>query len=136
MSETYSKPLPKPRPIDEPYWEGMAAGELRLQQCTNCARWRFPPAELCPNCLSGEYEWKAALGTATLWSWIVMHREYFASFHDDIPYNVAFVRLDEGPFMMSNVVGVAPEELTVDARLQVTFDAVTDEFTIPRFRLL
>jgi uncharacterized OB-fold protein len=65
-----------------------------------------------------------------------MHNEYFASFHDDIPYNVAFIALDEGPFMMSNVVDAAPDALAVGRRVEVTFNPVTEDFAIPRFRLL
>jgi hypothetical protein len=63
-----------------------------------------------------------------------MHREYFAGFHDDLPYPVIFVQLDEGPFLISDIVGGNSSIYEVGARVEVVFDRVTDEFTFPRFR--
>jgi uncharacterized OB-fold protein len=136
MTETtYSKPLPRPRPVDVPYWEGARARELRLQRCEDCSTWRFPPSELCPNCLGEKSAWEAVSGRGRLWSWIQMHKAYFPGFRESTPYNVAFVQLDEGPYMMTSIVGTPSSELSCGLPVQVVFDAVTDEWVLPRFEV-
>ena len=135
-STPYNKPLPKTRAVDEPYWEGTRAGELRLQHCLDCGTWWHPPSEYCPGCLGEHYEWRAAAGTGRIWSRIFMHQVYFAGFKEDVPYNVVWVELDEGPMITASVTGASHDEIEVDRRVAVTFDAVTDELTLPRFRLL
>jgi uncharacterized protein len=134
MSEGYDGPLPTMRPVDRPYWKAGTAGELRLQRCSDCGKWRFPPADLCPNCLSERYAWEQASGTGTLWAWVVIHREYFSSFRGKIPYNVAFIQLDEGPYLMSSIVGTEPADLAVGDRVEVLFERADADIAIPRFR--
>ena len=63
-----------------------------------------------------------------------MHRKYFAGLAELIPYNVVLVELDEGPLMMSNI-DAANDEIEVGMRVEVFFESISDEFTIPRFRL-
>src|SRR3954452_5094622 len=105
MSEsTYKKPLPRPNRLSTPLYEGAKRYELLLQRCSVCHTWRFPPSERCPNCLSTEYAWEAASGRGRVWSWIVMHQRYYAAFESDLPYNVAYIVLDEGPKLMTNLV--------------------------------
>jgi uncharacterized OB-fold protein len=130
---TPSRPLPRVREIDRPYWEACRRGELRLQRCVACHEWRFPPEPRCPTCLSADYTWEVTSGSGTVWSWIVMHRQYFAGLADQLPYNVALIRLDEGPLMTSNV-DVPTSELVCDMSVEVFFEEISDEFTIPRFR--
>jgi uncharacterized protein len=133
---TYAKPLPRKRPIDEPYWDGAKEGVLRIQQCQDCQTWFFPPSEFCPEDLSHNWEWKEASGKGTIWTRIFMHQMYYRAFADDIPYNVVWVKLDEGPMITSCVVGSPNEEIEVDRRVEVVFDAVTDDVVLPKFRLV
>lgn len=130
---TPSRPLPRVREIDRPYWEACRRGELRLQRCVDCHEWRFPPEPRCPKCLSTDYTWELTSGKGTVWSWIVMHRQYFAGLAEQLPYNVALIRLDEGPLMMSNV-DAPNDELVCDMPVEVFFEVISDEFTFPRFR--
>ena len=78
-TDSYRSKLPA---VDAEYWDGPDAGELRLQQCGNCGYTRFPPAATCPRCLSGDYTWHVSTGHGVLWSWIRVHRKYFAAFED------------------------------------------------------
>jgi uncharacterized OB-fold protein len=133
---TYDKPLPKMRKLDEPYWEGTKAGELRLQHCLDDGAWWSPPGECCPQCLGHNYEWKKSSGLGTIWTRIFMHQKYYKAFEDDIPYNVVWIALDEGPMMTANVVDATNDEIQIGRRVEVVFDPVTDEVTIPRFRLI
>ena len=132
----YTKPLPVQREIDKPFWRGAAAGELLLQHCMSCGRWWFPPSEFCPGCLGHNFSWDQASGLGEIWTRIVMHQVYFPSFAGDVPYNVVWVKLDEGPLITSSIVDADPSEIEVGARVIVTFDPVTDDISLPRFRLI
>ncbi|MGY1752478.1 Zn-ribbon domain-containing OB-fold protein [Blastococcus sp. SYSU D01042] len=124
-------PEPLPTPDTAPYWEGAAAGELRIQQCTSCTRHYFYPRPFCPNCGSAEVEWRVTSGRATLVSYVINHRPIPPA---DQPLVIALVQLEEGPRMMTNVVGVEPlpENLPLDLPLRVTFEQ-RGEHSIPVF---
>jgi uncharacterized OB-fold protein len=130
----YQKPLPTLNDENRPFWESCQAGRLRLQQCGACGHVRYPISRFCPRCLSGEFEWAEMSGRGTVFSYIVFHRAYHPGFKDDVPYNVALVQLEEGPRMFSNIVGASNDAVRVGDPVQVVFDAVTPEVTIPRFR--
>ncbi len=129
----YAKPLPEVTRLTEPFWEGTKQGELRLQHCRECGGYWFPPSPLCPTCLSRDYEWVPSSGRGTVWSWIVMHQRYFKAFEADLPYNVVFVELEEGPMMMSRVVGIPNEQIHCDLPVKVVFDDATDRQAVPYF---
>ena len=76
----------------------------------------------------------ASPGRGKVWSWIVMWQRYFPAFEPDLPYNVAYVELDEGPKLMTNLVDVASEDIRCDMPVEVVFDEVTDEISLPKFR--
>ena len=132
--QPYTKPLPRLTKHNRPYFEGAKQGELRLQRCGACGHHWFPPSTSCPLCLSPAFEWVRVSGRGRVWSWIVMHQRYFQAFETDLPYNVAFIKLDEGPFMMSTVIGVPNDALRCDLPVEVTFEEATDEIAIPKFR--
>jgi uncharacterized protein len=119
-----SKPVPQPSPETQLFWDGCAAGELRLQRCQQCAAFYFPPRPFCPTCLSSEVEWRKASGRGTLHTYLINHRPA-RGFEDEAPYALAVVQLEEGPRLMSNIVGVAntAENLVLDMDLQVTFES-------------
>lgn len=130
----YDKPLPEITRHNRGYFEGTRQGELRLQRCSQCGRYRFPPSTHCPECLSEAFTWQPSSGRGRLWSWIVMHQRYFKAFAADLPYICALVQLEEGPLMMSTVVGAAKEELRCDLPLRVVFEEATEEISIPKFQ--
>ena len=130
----YKKPLPRLTKLNRPYWEAAKNHELRLQRCSDCSHVWFPPAEVCPKCLGENYEWTKVSGRGKVWSWIVMWQRYFPGFADDLPYNVAYVGLEEGPRMMTNIVGCDSAEIRCDMPVEVVFDDVTEEFSLPKFK--
>jgi uncharacterized OB-fold protein len=135
MSEGgYNKPLPRPNRLSQPYWDGARQHELRVLSCKACAHKFLPPADRCPKCLGKDLEWVAASGRGKVWSWVVFHQRYFPAFEADLPYNVAYVELDEGPRLMSNMVDCDPAEIRCDMPVEVVFDDVTPEITLPKFR--
>ncbi|AQZ69689.1 Bll2959 protein [[Actinomadura] parvosata subsp. kistnae] len=127
------KPAPKPTPETQPFWDGTAAGELRIQRCEPCARHYFYPRPRCPRCGGDQVEWVRASGRATLYSYVINHRPA-PGFEDDAPYAIAVVELEEGVRMMTNIVGVpnTPEHLELDMELRVVFERRGD-VSVPLF---
>ena len=134
MDTPYAKPLPTITDLNRDFWEGCRQGRLRMQKCGGCAHIRYPISHVCPRCLSYEYQWTDLSGRGSVFSYVVFHQIYNRAFAQDVPYNVALVQLEEGPRMYSNVVGVPNDAVKVGDRLQVVFDAVTPDVTLPRFR--
>jgi uncharacterized OB-fold protein len=81
----------------EGFLEGALAGELRVQACTACGRWRHPPRPMCPHCRSTGRAWRRVSGRATLWSFIVAHPPVLPAYAPLAPYNVIVVAIDEDP---------------------------------------
>lgn len=132
---SYAKPLPVITPENKPFWDACTAGELRMQQCSACSHIRYPINPICPRCLSPEAEWVRLSGRGTVFSYIVFHQVYNPAYKDDVPYNVAMIQLAEGPRMFSNVVGVPNDQVKVGDAVEVVFDPVTPEVSLPKFRL-
>ncbi len=130
----YNKPLPTLNDENRPFWDACRAGELRLQKCT-CGHLRYPINRFCPVCLSDQCVWTPVSGRGTVFAYVVFHNAYHPGFKGDLPYNVALVQLEEGPRMYSNVVGTPNDQVRVGDALEVVFDPVTPDITIPRFRL-
>ena len=132
---TYAKPLPRVDTLTKPFWELAKDHKLAVQVCTECGDRHFPPSPVCPACLSKEQDWEVVSGRGTLVSWVQFHRAYWPGFTPDLPYDVCLVALDEGPMMISNLVGATDGDAAVGARVEVTFEKVTDGFTLPKFTL-
>jgi uncharacterized OB-fold protein len=135
MSELpYAKPLPQPSAESRPFWEACQRHEFRLQRCQACGQFWFPPGAVCPECLSERWEWTPTSGRGTVFSFVVMHRVYHKGFADDVPYPVALIALDEGPRFLTRLVDCRPEDVQVGMPVEVAFDDVTPERTLPHFR--
>jgi uncharacterized OB-fold protein len=130
----YQKPLPVKTEENAPYWDSARRHALELQRCGGCGRFRYPVATFCPYCLSDQYEWQPISGKAAVYSFIIVHQRYDPSFADDLPYNVAVVELDEGPRMVTNIVGIPNDQIRIGMPLLITYEDVTEEFTLPKFR--
>jgi uncharacterized OB-fold protein len=126
------KPSPTPTPETLPYWEGARDGVLRIPQCHACDDAFFPPSPVCPACGSADVGWRTASGRASLTSYVINQRPAFGF---DEPYVVAIVELEEGPRLLSNIVGVPPEHdaLELDTPLVVSFEE-RGEWSVPVFR--
>ncbi|OUS88577.1 Zn-ribbon domain-containing OB-fold protein [Rhodococcus sp. NCIMB 12038] len=132
---SYAKPLPDTDGLHGTFWEGARRGELLLQQCRECGTKWNQGSGFCPGCLAADFDWVPAAGTGTIYARIFMHQVYWPSFKDDVPYNVVWVKLDEGPLMTANVVEASKEDIEIGKRVEVVFESATPEITIPRFRL-
>ena len=132
MSE-YLKPLPKPTPLTQPFWDGVREHELRVQKCGSCGKLRHLPKPWCPDCLSEEVTWVPLTGRGQVYTYTVMHRAPAPSFADELPYVVALVELEEGVKMISNVVECPPEQVTVGMPVKVVFEDISDEAAMFKF---
>ncbi len=131
---TYTKPFPAISSLNQPYWDGLRRHELNLQRCDGCATVWYPPAPLCPQCWSRKFTWTKLSGRGRVNSWVVFHQAYFRGFESELPYNVAEVELDEGPRLLTNLVGVANEDIHAGMPVEIVFDRATAEITLAKFR--
>jgi len=128
--------IPRPQPVPTPetlhYWEGTARGELRLQRCRGCHSTYFPPQPFCPACGDDDIEIVRASGRGFLSSYVITER---AAPGFTAPYVIAVVELEEGPRLLTNIVGIEadPEMLPLDLPVEVVFEAV-GEIALPMFR--
>ena len=130
----YLKPLPTITPLNQPYWDGLKNRALRMQRCDGCRKVWYPAAPFCPRCWSRKFTWTTLSGRGRVSSWVVFHQSYFKGFENEIPYNVAEVELDEGPRLMTNLVGVANDDIKAGMPVEIVYDNVTEELTLARFR--
>lgn len=131
-----ARPLPPDVGADEldaPFWDGCRRHELLLHTCTTCGR-AYWPASSCLDHGAAPMQWRPARGTGEVHTYTVFHHAYLPWLADRLPYVLAVVRLDEGPFLHTNVRGCDPAEVTVGMRVEVTFEDVGDGWALPQFR--
>jgi hypothetical protein len=119
-------PAPEPSPETRPFWEGAAQGRLLLKKCRACGELHYYPRALCPFCFSDATEWQAAAGTGTIYSYSVMRRA-------EAPYAIAYVTLDEGPTMMTNLVACDFDRLRIGQRVKLVFTPTEGGPPVPTF---
>ena len=112
-------PLPVPTEMDRPYWDGAAVGRLRMQSCVSCQQVFFPPGRRCRHCGSAETQWRDLSGRGRIWSWVTFQRRYFPDMPP--PYIVVRVRLDEGPFLTTNLVETGGRPPAIDDPVRIVF---------------
>lgn len=130
----YKKPLPMPDMDSKEFWDGCHRHELLIQRCDNCHSYRFPPEVICPVCFSTASKWTKASGKGIVYTFTVVRRATGPDWEADVPYTIAFIQLDEGVRMVSNVVGCKPEEIKIGMKVEVTFDDVTETQSLPKFK--
>ena len=132
--EALKKPLPTPDGDTAPFWAGMRDGKLLLQHCSKCNNVQYYQQQLCRRCGSEDLVYKAASGAGKVHSFSVVYRAPGPAFRDEVPYAVLLVELAEGPRMISSYKGGPAEEVAFDMNVQLVFDKISDEITLPRFR--
>jgi uncharacterized OB-fold protein len=130
----YAKPLPRIDEESKGFWEACQRHELYLQRCGDCGALRHYPRALCPSCLSERIEWLRASGKGTVYTFTVTHQNQSAGFRDALPYVLAYVELAEGPRMLTNIVGCAPDDVRIGMPVEVVFEDVTPSVTLPKFK--
>jgi uncharacterized OB-fold protein len=115
------------------YWEGAARGELVLQRCKGCQTVQHRPRALCVSCLDGEIEHFVASGRGTVHTFTITNQNMAPGFREALPYVMAYVELEEGPRLLTDIVGCEPDQVRIGMPVRVDF-APADEIAVPRFR--
>ncbi len=130
----YKKPLPFPNSDTKEFWDGAKRHELLLQKCSQCSNYRYPPSSICPNCFSLDFKWERASGKGEVYSFTIVRIPLRPDWAPDVPYALATIKLHEGVRMVSSVIGCKPEDVKIGMKVQVVFDDVTEQFTLPKFK--
>jgi hypothetical protein len=136
MTESPAKPKPRPAPESLPYWQAAKEHRLALPKCEDCDKFWFPPSRACPHCLSMNVSFQTVSGRGKVFSFVTFHRVYRPAFAQDVPYVVALVELEEGPRVLTNILGISHEDVRCEMPVEVVFDDYDDEISIPKFRPL
>jgi uncharacterized protein len=126
-----TRPLPRPTALTQPFWDACRDHRLTVPRCSACGAYVFIPQSFCPVCLSTDLAWVESNGRGTIVTFTVVGRPQTPAF--EAPYVVAVVRLDEGYEMLTNVVDVDPDDVTIGAAVRVRFVDMTDDVTLPCF---
>lgn len=126
--------VPTPDGETRPFWAAAREGQFLVKRCRSCSRAHYYPRPFCPYCWGSEVEWEAASGRATLYTYSVVHVNDLPPFTERVPYVAGIVDLEEGPRAMTNIVDCDHDELRVGMPLDVAFQAISDDVTIPVFR--
>ena len=122
-----------PMPIDSAFfWEGVEAGELRIQRCGGCGTLRHPPRPMCPNCRSLEHDYVVSSGQGVVYSFVVHHHPPVPG--KQMPFTVAVVEVDEGTRVVGNVIDIDPSEVTVGLPVEVAFVQNEAGRVLPQWR--
>lgn len=129
----WNKPLPHPTEISQPFWDGLKAHQVRLQQCEDHGHWLFFPRRHCPSCGSHKLAWRQVSGEGRLYTFTVGRVPTLPEFTDEMPQLLAVVELDEGVHINTTLVGVDPAALKIGQRLRPVFDDRPGEVTLLRY---
>lgn len=132
--DPYSKPLPVPDSDSRAFWESCRTHAMALQQCVSCRRFRYPPRPLCPHCHDGAAQWHPITGRGRVYVTLIMCRSYGPAWEQDVPYNISLIELEEGVRMWSNVIGGSPEDVKIGDQVVISYEDVTEDVTLPKFR--
>ena len=116
------------------YWEGCGRGELVLQRCGGCGTVQHRPRAICASCLSGEIEHFVASGRGQVYTFTVTHQNNARGFREACPYVLAYVELEEGPRVLTNVVGCDPDTVRIGMPVVADFTPPDNDLAVPRFR--
>jgi len=123
-------------PEVKPFWDGTAEGRLLLPRCDDCQVFIWYPRPFCPSCVSTKVSWIPASGRGTVYSFTINRRGQadLSAYTEAGVYVLAYVELDEGPRMMTNIVDCDPESVRIGQRVQVVFHDTGEGTALPRFR--
>ena len=133
----WNKPLPQLDEDIEPFWKALKEHKFKLFRCKKCGAWYWPVA-FCRfhdnEPLFGNMEWTEASGKGKVFTFNISYRAFHPGFEADIPYVYAIIELDEGPMFGSQILGCDVKEVHCGMPVEVFFEDITEEFTLPRFR--
>ena len=136
MPTEYKKPLPKITLDNQEFWDSCKRHQMCLQYCTDRGYWRYYPSPICHKCGSFTCRWEPVSGRGKVYTYTVIYRPPSPEFAKDVPYVYGIVELEEGPMMPTNIVGIPAESVRIGMPVQVTYDDVTPEVTLPKWKVV
>ncbi len=130
----YKKPLPHLDEENRWFFEACARHQLVLQKCSSCGTVRFYPRALCPSCTSSKTDYVPASGRGRVYTFTVTYQNQAPGFRDELPYVMAYVELDEGPRILTNIINTPPGEVKIDLPVEVVFEDIDENLAIPKFQ--
>ena len=133
-----TRPKPVPNEWTKPFWEAAKAGRLELQRCQSCKSFQHPPYATCVKCVSVDLKFEPVRGQGAIYAYTIMYHTGDKRFASAVPYASIIVELDEAPgaFMAGNLLGVPHTEAKVGRRVEVVFEKLDDDITLPQWRLV
>ena len=128
------RPLPRLDEESRGFWEAARRHQLVVQRCRSCGAFRYHPRAVCPACLSDDTEWVRASGRGEIYTFTVTRQNQAPAFAARVPYVLAYVLLDEGVQVLTNIVDCDPEAVRIGMSVEVTFEDLNDEISLPVFR--
>lgn len=136
MSDNVHLPVRAPEVTDEtrPFWEATAQGRIDLGVCDSCGFIPWYPRRYCPVCGSSDMTWSTMSGRGTVYSFSVTRAGASRAWKEHLPFVVAYVQLEEGPIMLTNIVDTDPDQVTVGMAVTAVFDDTGEGMSLVRFR--
>ncbi|MBE0479511.1 MAG: OB-fold domain-containing protein [Dehalococcoidia bacterium] len=138
MVMEYAPGVPLLRPYinqdNEGFWQGVNRQELVFQRCTECGLLVHRPRPMCPRCLSTDREWVRSEGKGVIYSWVNFVYANAAYPGIKVPYSVVVVEMVEGVRIIGNLYDVTPDEVKVGMPVEVVFERIADDLTLPKFK--
>lgn len=131
MNTSEVEAIIQPDEASAPFFDGAANGRYMLLRCKACGEWHAPQAVMCMECASPDLEWQEASGKGKLHSFVIVHRAQIPGI--EAPYNLSVVETDEGPRVVSRIVGIDNNQIEVGMALNVTFGKLTNGMSLPYF---
>jgi uncharacterized OB-fold protein len=133
LTDGVGLPLPVSDELNRPFWEAAREGRFVIPACAECGRVLTPPVANCAACLATRFEWKVASGRGAVYSFIEYHRAWFREYEGRLPYIVAIVELDEGPRLITGLVGDTSDWVRIGARVRVAYQERGEGARVPVF---
>jgi hypothetical protein len=128
--------LPTPNEETKFFWEGCKRHKLLFQRCFTCGLVRWPVNIICPECLSREYNIVESKGRGVIFTYVIYHYAYHEAFKEKIPYNVAIIKLKEGPMILSNIIDCNNDALACELPVEVVFEDINGDVSLPKFKII
>ena len=132
-----TRPIPVPNDLSRPFWEAAKRGVLAMQRCQSCGHYQHPPYATCVNCMSIDLKFEPVDGKGSIYAYTIMYHTGDKRFAPAVPYASIIVELDAAPgaLMAGNLLDAPYTEAKVGRRVEVVFQPLNDDITLPQFRL-
>ena len=132
-----TRPIPVPDALTKPFWDAAREGVLALQRCQSCGHFQHPPYATCVNCVSIDLQFEPVSGKGSIYAYTIMYHTGDRRFAPAVPYASIIVELDDAPgaLLAANLFDAPYTAAKVGRRVEVVFERLNDEITLPQFRL-